>query len=427
MADHISIRDVQFTPSTEGVRIIVVTDVPCHLYCRLSLKEPWIHKKPSLRRGVQFAEDVRFCFTVYEDNEQHEAGETLLHTFWKPDWPVCTTKWCYFWGTVAGTASVSTSPFFKYHNDGISPVPVPEVMLTFNSIEPQLRSPGSGDVWKTMDLSHEIPAGCSGAIVQIQNIDISQPRKCGLRKPGSTTDRNGYLRDGNYTWGLVGCDDDRKVEAFAPDVATMLYWIMGYTGPNVHFLDEAVEIPLVEQVWNDIDCSPYVPANVDAVIFNVSCSYAAMGIYAIRKKGSTDVHYGYFQQNFPILGLDANFKAEIWPRAVGGSNVRLFLTGYIVGGITMHTNSIDISPPILGSWQGRLISAYNATTHFAIIETCGAQSPVPWGVRKGASLRPILGNIRDHQWCYPHCNHGKIIDIYRSIDTMHFYEIGVVE
>ncbi|GAI12640.1 unnamed protein product, partial [marine sediment metagenome] len=276
-------------------------------------------------------------------------------------------------------------------------------MFTFNSIEPQLRSPGAGEVWKTLDLSHELPPESTGAIIQIQNTDVSFPRHCGLRKPGSTVEVIGDLNHGNYTWGLVGCDADRKIEAFAPTFATMLYWVMGYTGRNVHFLDTAIEFALVQQVWQDLDCSPYIPANADAAIFNLSCLAAAYGKYAIRKKGSADVHYAYFGQNFPILGLDANMKAEIWPLGVGVSRIRCFLTGYIVGGITMHTNSIDISPAVLGSWQSGIISAYNDTTHFAIIETAGEAVPQPWGIRKGGSLRPILGNIRDHQWAYPHC------------------------
>ncbi|MBA7590828.1 hypothetical protein ES708_32968 [subsurface metagenome] len=207
----------------------------------------------------------------------------------------------------------------------------------------------------------------------------------------------------------------------------MIYWVMGYTGPNVHFLDNAHEFSLVKQVWNDLDCSPYVPADADAAIFNVSCHSAPNGKYAIRQKGSTDVHYAFFHQNFPILGLGDNKVVEIWPIDVGIGNVRCYLTGYIVGGVQMHLNSIEVSPPILGSWQGRSISAYNATTHYAIIETAGAANFLPWGVRKGASLRPILGTITDHQWCFPHCTEGRLIDIYRSIDTMHFYEIGVTD
>ena len=123
MACHISVRDIDFHASVTGVRIRVTTDVPCHLRVRLSSQTPRIHKTPSLRRGVAFAEDVRFCFTVFEDNEQNEWGDTLVHTWWKTNWPVCTTKWLYVWGSRSGVTCVSTTAPFKYHNDGVAPEP----------------------------------------------------------------------------------------------------------------------------------------------------------------------------------------------------------------------------------------------------------------------------------------------------------------
>ena len=123
MACQISVRDVDFSPSSDGVRIRALTDCPSHLFIRLSSRQPWVHKTPELRRGVQFATDIRFCFTVFEDNEQEEAGDTLNHTWWKPNWPVCTTKWLYFWGTRVGEVCVSTTAPFEYHNSGAAPVP----------------------------------------------------------------------------------------------------------------------------------------------------------------------------------------------------------------------------------------------------------------------------------------------------------------
>lgn len=125
MACHISVRDIDFHASTAGVRIRVTTDAPSHLWVRLSSQTPRIHKTPSLRRGVAFAEDVRFCFTIFEDNEQYEAGDTLTHTWWKENWPPCTTKWLYVWGMRAGETCVSTTAPFKYHNNGVDPVPPP--------------------------------------------------------------------------------------------------------------------------------------------------------------------------------------------------------------------------------------------------------------------------------------------------------------
>ncbi|MBA7543758.1 hypothetical protein ES705_36098 [subsurface metagenome] len=122
MACHISVRDIDFHPSETGVRIRVTTDVPSHLFIRLSSQVPRIHKQPELRRGVQFATDVRFCFTVFDDNEQNEWGDTLVHSWWLENWPVCTTKWLYVWGMRSGEVCVSTTAPFKYHNDGVAPV-----------------------------------------------------------------------------------------------------------------------------------------------------------------------------------------------------------------------------------------------------------------------------------------------------------------
>jgi hypothetical protein len=120
---HISVRDIEFEPLATSVRIRVTTDVPSHLFVRLSSQTPRIHKTPELRRGVQFATDVRFCFTVFEDNEQLEPGDTVVHTWLKEDWPVCTTKWLYVWGSRSGEVCVSTTAPFKYHNDGVAPEP----------------------------------------------------------------------------------------------------------------------------------------------------------------------------------------------------------------------------------------------------------------------------------------------------------------
>ncbi|GAH42545.1 unnamed protein product, partial [marine sediment metagenome] len=114
-----SIRDLEQVITPDGYILIAYTDVPCHLYCRMTLQPPRIHKKPSYRRGLWIADDVRFCFTVFEDNEQTEAGDTTTHTFVKEPWPVCETRWFYFHATVDAGPSPSTSPYFEKHFKGV--------------------------------------------------------------------------------------------------------------------------------------------------------------------------------------------------------------------------------------------------------------------------------------------------------------------
>jgi len=117
MADkqYISVRDYASTYLCDGYKIVVTTDIPCHLYMRWTTVKPQKHIIPVLRRGVYMHGDTYFCFVVYTDKEQCEAGDTLTHTFIITDWPDCQTRWLYFWGKVAGITAVSTTAIFDLH------------------------------------------------------------------------------------------------------------------------------------------------------------------------------------------------------------------------------------------------------------------------------------------------------------------------
>lgn len=118
---HWFLKDLQYTWLDDGFKLVATTDVPCHLFCRMTTTPPRKHALPTMRRGLRMTGDVRFCFVVYEDNEQAEAGDTLTHTWLKPVWPVCQTRWFYFVGTQGGTPSVSESPIFKFHFTEVLP------------------------------------------------------------------------------------------------------------------------------------------------------------------------------------------------------------------------------------------------------------------------------------------------------------------
>ncbi|MBA7677018.1 hypothetical protein ES703_85266 [subsurface metagenome] len=114
-----SVRELESQQVPDGYHFTVTTDSPCHLYLRWTLEKPRTHKDPILRRGVYFPEKVRFCFVEYHDNEQEEAADTLAHTFLKQEWPVCETRYFYFWGTVGAEPSPSESPLFTKHFTGV--------------------------------------------------------------------------------------------------------------------------------------------------------------------------------------------------------------------------------------------------------------------------------------------------------------------
>ncbi len=103
----------------EDFTIIVTTDIPVHLFMRWTNVEPLKHPLERFRRGIRLMDDTRYCFVAWEENEQIEPGDTLIHTFIKPNWQICETRWFYFIGTKQAEESPSASPIFYFHRKGV--------------------------------------------------------------------------------------------------------------------------------------------------------------------------------------------------------------------------------------------------------------------------------------------------------------------
>jgi len=111
-----------------GCIVECYTNNPCHLWMRWTSIVPQKHINPVVRRGATVGTYIDQCFVVYEDNEQQEPGDTIIHTFLKEPWPPCTERWFYFWGTVAVQLSPSVSAIF-YHHRICVPVEPPFITL----------------------------------------------------------------------------------------------------------------------------------------------------------------------------------------------------------------------------------------------------------------------------------------------------------
>lgn len=118
-----AVYDINYLVTSTGVEITVFTFEPCHLWLRYTTKEPQEHLVPVIKRGLATHQHKRFCFVVYKDLEQNEAGDTLTHTFTIEPWPHCQTRYFYFYGSIGGDPSPSTSAIFSYHRVYTAPPP----------------------------------------------------------------------------------------------------------------------------------------------------------------------------------------------------------------------------------------------------------------------------------------------------------------
>lgn len=111
-----AILDIVITETDTGYQIVITTNNPSHLWMYYTLKEPDLHKRTIIFRGLSVPAASQYCFVTWHKNEQEEAGDTLIHTFIKEPWPICETRWFTFRGQIAGKWSKSVGPIFKWHS-----------------------------------------------------------------------------------------------------------------------------------------------------------------------------------------------------------------------------------------------------------------------------------------------------------------------
>lgn len=414
---HISFRDVSFHASTTGVKITVTTDIPCHLYCRLSEKQPWIHKKPTYRRGIFFNWDVRFCFTVFEDNEQYESGDTLIHTWWKENWPVCTTKYCYFWGTVNGQTSPSTSPLFKYHNDGFEPIPPPEPMYQLNPIDPQFYTFPGGSSWTLADLSRDIPQDATGALIVFYNADTGAEQPLALRKPGASYDSYQPMQRDGILWAIVGLDSQRRFEYRFGKPGYLHGYLMAYTGRDVVFPDDPIDIkPTIDNAYHTVNIKEHWP-EAQLILTDLGSWQSWNTHHSIRPYGSSKEIYHGAYRCFPFSALSEDGRIQTKLYRAGGPSTQWLAYAYFKKDTTTSLNGIDLEGFTANAWKTLDCGTLNPDARFAFLEYYHPFSAVHISARKRFSYFNYTGRNANHGYIITHLHHNLECEVY-SGNTM---------
>jgi len=116
--DHFAVLNISKVHYEAAVHIYLNTNHPCHLTCFLTEIKPQRHKDSRILRGLAIPWGAYFCFIGWHPVEQTEPGDTLIHTFFIPNWSYCQTVYFLFKGTVDATPSPSISAIFTQHHPG---------------------------------------------------------------------------------------------------------------------------------------------------------------------------------------------------------------------------------------------------------------------------------------------------------------------
>lgn len=408
----------------DGFIIRVTTDIPVHLFMRWTNVEPVKHAEKLIRRGIALPYATRFCFVAWEENEQLEPGDTLQHTFLKPNWQICETRWFYFIGTKQAEESPSASAIFKKHR---KEPPEDTLMKTFSSIEPQLFTAPGSNAWQTIDATPWVHPLATGLIIHINHRDPGEENWCGLQPHGGSGFSASAMRRNKQTWGLVGLDSEKKFDAYSGNAPWMDFWVMGYTNRNVIWLTEPLDcLPPADDTWHTLDFSITHP-NAIAAIFSIGPAVDRYPGYGLRKFGSIDNRTQVSGHNWAIIGLDAMGRCEArfnsWPAYPGHCH----LIGYFQAGIKTHTNGILIPDPPFNTWTQRSVKSLSAQPTLSIIEYDSPNITVLGGMRKANSFRDLTRYPSTKAWGFIHPDEAGNADFYRAYGTQHFYLVGEVD
>lgn len=412
MSLFVSYREITYVPSDTGVRIIITTDIACHAYLRVTATQPNLHKKVSLIRGLPLKEDIRFCFVVYDDYEQFEGGDTITHTFYLDSWPTCTTKWFYPFASIAGVFTVSTGPFFEYHNTGEAPTPTPDVMYHLNSTDPEFRLIGGGGAWVNVDLSYEVPVGASGVILCLINFNPGQEVRVALRKPGAGYDLYTDMMRDSIAWVLVGLDADRKIQARAENITDIGFYVMGYTGNQVVFPDTPIDImPVVAGSYTSTPITTQWP-DARLILTDLSSSRLSDTTHSIRPSGSSkEIYQGsYHKWPFSIVGADGYVQTKL--AGIGHPITAWLAYAYIPDTVYSSLNGIDLGALAGGTWTNKNTIALSADARWAFVEMTHAMMNLDVSIRKRYSYFGALHRNAAHTWLITHVDQSAYFQLY---------------
>jgi hypothetical protein len=276
--------------------------------------------------------------------------------------------------------------------------------------------------WTNVDVSAHIPVGATGILFHVYNPNTAWTRTLGVRKNGSTDNRDSSLSNNTHAWGAVGVDANRVFQVKGQwGIGTWSLYLIGYTTAGVTFFTNAYDKSLGSTgSWIDINCSVQAPGAIGLIIeINHDNTLYDVGL---RKKGSTDARtnpeYGK-NLEMAILGCDVNQTVQGY---ISSLFLDFFLIGYITGGATFNTNAVDTSLTSTGSW----VALPNSPGGKAIVfyEVVSAGGPFYFGLRPKGSAENIYYYCYYHTWAYSPAYKGN--DVEGKIENLavDFFVIG---
>jgi len=222
---------------------------------------------------------------------------------------------------------------------------------------------------------------------------------------------------------LAGHAADARVIAVA-----VQYGIVGQSTQTFFPLAEPVEVvatgmpdPGDYNVWKTLNLRTLagIPEVATGVIFHCE-NYGDKSVshFNVRKTGSTDdralVHLFDGEKHlWGMCGISTAGNIDVFIRYQ--NEIRLWITGYTISGVTFFTNAIEKTPTAHSVWETVDCSAEAPGACGLIFEVQGDYTAVDTvGARKTGSTDNRINMIKNHTWIVIGCDGAQKVDLYRE-------------
>ncbi|MCH8310524.1 MAG: hypothetical protein IIB17_08525 [Chloroflexi bacterium] len=272
-----------------------------------------------------------------------------------------------------------------------------------NAFDISLSTTGS---WQDIDVSTELPAGATGAIVEVVNTGTSTFSGI-LRGKEDTRDymsNPSYeaMEKGTLRWQIVKLDDNLIIQGFIDDT-DVEFQLLGYTsGADPEYNTTPINVtPGTTGSWTTVDVSAFVDADADGVILSIDSIDNKSKKYGIREAGSsfskTDRKVPPYGQTMYVVGIDDSDQFDAY---IDNSNIFIFLVAQTKGSVVYYTDDEAVSDPSTGSWQTLDADDYvtpslpsNANGLMLYVDNSDKKKSYNFGVRNASSTDTWTGTI----------------------------------
>ena len=195
-----------------------------------------------------------------------------------------------------------------------------------------LSTPGS---WRDIDLLPFVPAGATGAIVEVVNTGTSDHRAVVRGKEDSrdyvfgSSDQE--IEGETHRWQIVKMNSNLLINGFT-DSTLVDFKLLGYTTGSdpVYFTLPFDLTPSTPDAWITKDISALVDADADGAILFIDSTAKKDRAYAIREEGSS---------------------FDTTNRELEEYGNTMYLVGQTKGSVVYYTDDIEVTDPPTNGWQ----------------------------------------------------------------------------